>query len=96
MSYRVRDLDEVRGLAPPEADGEKQELEAGLDALESDGWLLVCTVPGAQQLFVFQRYGYATALLWLLFIVVLIITLLTFKTARYWVYYEVEVEGGEP
>jgi multiple sugar transport system permease protein len=49
-----------------------------------------------RQLFVFQRYGYATALLWLLFIVVLIITLLTFRTARYWVYYEVEVEGGEP
>jgi multiple sugar transport system permease protein len=49
-----------------------------------------------RQLFVFQRYGYATALLWLLFIVVLIITLLTFKTARYWVYYEVDVEGGEP
>jgi ABC-type sugar transport system permease subunit len=49
-----------------------------------------------RQLFVFQRYGYATALLWLLFIVVLIITLLTFRTARYWVYYEVDVEGGEP
>jgi multiple sugar transport system permease protein len=49
-----------------------------------------------RQLFVFQRYGYATALLWLLFVVVLIVTLLTFRTARYWVYYEVEVERGEP
>lgn len=49
-----------------------------------------------RQLFVFQRYGYATALLWLLFIAVLIITLLTFRTARYWVYYEVAVEEGEP
>lgn len=47
-----------------------------------------------RQLFSFQRYGYATALLWLLFILILGLTLLVFRTARYWVFYEVEVEGG--
>jgi len=46
-----------------------------------------------RQLFVYQRYGYATALLWLLFVVILALTLLVFRTARYWVFYEVEVEG---
>jgi multiple sugar transport system permease protein len=48
-----------------------------------------------RQLFVYQRYGYSTALLWLLFIVILVLTLLIFRTARYWVFYEVEVERGE-
>jgi multiple sugar transport system permease protein len=48
-----------------------------------------------RQLFVYQRYGYSTALLWLLFVVILALTLLIFRTARYWVFYEVEVEGGE-
>ena len=47
-----------------------------------------------RQLFVYQRYGYSTALLWLLFVVILVLTLLVFRTARYWVFYEVEVEGG--
>jgi multiple sugar transport system permease protein len=47
-----------------------------------------------RQLFVYQRYGYSTALLWLLFVVILALTLLIFRTARYWVFYEVEVEGG--
>jgi multiple sugar transport system permease protein len=47
-----------------------------------------------RQLFIYQRYGYSTALLWLLFIVIMALTLLVFRTARYWVFYEVEVEGG--
>lgn len=47
-----------------------------------------------RQLFVYQRYGYSTALLWLVFIVILVVTLLVFRSARYWVFYEVEVEGG--
>jgi len=48
-----------------------------------------------RQLFVYQRYGYSTALLWLLFIVIMALTLLVFRTARYWVFYEVGVERGE-
>jgi multiple sugar transport system permease protein len=47
-----------------------------------------------RQLFVYQRYGYSTALLWLLFVVIMALTLLVFRTARYWVFYEVEVGGG--
>lgn len=47
-----------------------------------------------QQIFVFQRFGYGTALLWLFFILVLVLTLVVFRTSRYWVYYENEVEGG--
>lgn len=36
-----------------------------------------------------SRMGYASALAWLLFLVILIITVLVFTTARHWVYYEV-------
>jgi len=41
-----------------------------------------------QETFVSQRYGYGAALLWLLFIVILGITLVVFRTSRYWVYEE--------
>ena len=37
--------------------------------------------------FVFQNMSYGSALAWVLFIVILIITLILFKTAKYWVYY---------
>lgn len=47
-----------------------------------------------QQIFVFQRFGYGSALLWLFFVLVLILTLILFRTSRFWVYYEAEVEGG--
>jgi len=45
------------------------------------------------QIFVYQRFGYGTALLWFLFIAVMLLTLLVFRTARYWVYSEVSLEG---
>jgi multiple sugar transport system permease protein len=48
-----------------------------------------------QQIFGFQRYGYGMALLWIFFVVVLLLTLLVFRTSRYWVFYENEVEGGK-
>jgi len=41
-----------------------------------------------QQIFNFRRYGYGTALLWLLFICVLILTVIVFTTDKYWVYSE--------
>jgi len=44
-----------------------------------------------RQIFVYQRFGYGTALLWLLFIVIMIVTLLVFRTERYWVYSEAAV-----
>lgn len=37
--------------------------------------------------FVFQNMSYGSAMAWLLFVVILIVTVLLFRTARYWVYY---------
>ena len=41
-----------------------------------------------QQIFGVGRFGYGMALLWLLIIVILLLTLLVFRTQRYWVYSE--------
>lgn len=48
-----------------------------------------------QQIFVNQRFGYGTALLWLLFVVILALTLIIFRTSHYWVHYETNPEGGQ-
>ncbi|MGE5528472.1 MAG: carbohydrate ABC transporter permease [Patescibacteria group bacterium] len=45
------------------------------------------------QIFAFNRFGYGTALLWVLFLVVLLFTLVLFKSGAYWVHYEVDQEG---
>jgi multiple sugar transport system permease protein len=37
-----------------------------------------------------SRMGYASALAWLLFLVIIVVTLFVFRTARHWVYYESE------
>ena len=37
--------------------------------------------------FVFQNMSYGSAMAWLLFVVILVVTVLLFRTARYWVYY---------
>ena len=37
-----------------------------------------------------QRYGYGVVLLWMMFLVVALLSIFVFKTARYWVHYEVE------
>jgi multiple sugar transport system permease protein len=47
-----------------------------------------------QQIFSNQRFGYGAALLWLLFIVILLITLVFFRSSARWVYYEVQQEKG--
>jgi ABC-type sugar transport system permease subunit len=39
------------------------------------------------------RLGYASALAWVLFILLLILTLLILKSSSAWVYYETEVGG---
>jgi multiple sugar transport system permease protein len=41
-----------------------------------------------RQIFSFQRFGYGIALLWLLFIIVALLTVVLFRTSRYWVYTE--------
>lgn len=46
------------------------------------------------EFFTFQRFGYGSALLWVLFLLVLLITLLIFRSSSTWVYYEIDNEGG--
>ena len=41
--------------------------------------------------FEFFRMGYASLIAWVLFVIVLIVTLVQFRLSRYWVHYEVEV-----
>ena len=42
--------------------------------------------------FQFRNMGYASALAWFLFMIVLLLTLLTFKSSELWVFYESEVK----
>ncbi len=53
------------------------------------------SIHAMRQIIVYSRYGYGAALLWIFFAVILLLTLLVFRTQRYWVYYEVVQEGGE-
>ena len=43
--------------------------------------------------FLYLRMGYASALAWFLFLVILALTGLVFKSSPMWVYYESEVKG---
>ncbi len=47
-----------------------------------------------RQIFVNGRYGYGTALLWMLFIGVVVLTAIVFWSAKYWVYTESSTQGG--
>ncbi len=47
-----------------------------------------------QQAFQQLRMGYASAIAWILFFIILFFTLLVFKSSSLWVYYESEVKGG--
>jgi multiple sugar transport system permease protein len=42
-----------------------------------------------------QRFGYGSALLWVFFVFILLLTLLIFRSGALWVYYEVEQQGGK-
>lgn len=46
-----------------------------------------------REAFRFSRMGYACAIAWVQFVVILILTLITFKTSKSWVYYEGEVKN---
>lgn len=46
-----------------------------------------------RQAFEFFHMGYAAALAWILFLIILAVTLLQFWGARHWVYYEGELKG---
>jgi ABC-type sugar transport system permease subunit len=45
------------------------------------------------QIFTARRYGYGTALLWLLFVGIVFLTYLVFKTEKYWVFSEASRDG---
>jgi len=46
-----------------------------------------------QKAFQYFQMGYAAAMAWILFVIILICTLLVFKSSAGWVYYEGEVKG---
>jgi multiple sugar transport system permease protein len=43
-----------------------------------------------EEYFVNQRFGYGSAMLWVFFVIILVITLLVQRSSRIWVYYEVD------
>lgn len=55
---------------------------------QQDNALLMMVVNIYHEAFTFNRFGYASALAWLLFLVILALTLLVIGTSRWWVYYE--------
>lgn len=63
----------------------------GLSSLPPRGVYLY-VIHTFQQIFVYGRFGYGIALLWLLFILIIVLTFVVFRTQRYWVYYETETE----
>jgi ABC-type sugar transport system permease subunit len=46
-----------------------------------------------RQIFTSQRFGYGTALLWMLFIGILVLTMIVFWSEKYWVYTEAPDQG---
>jgi multiple sugar transport system permease protein len=48
-----------------------------------------------RQIFINQRFGYGAALLWLMFVLILGLTLVVFVSSRYWVYSDSEPSGGK-
>jgi multiple sugar transport system permease protein len=46
------------------------------------------------QMMVANRAGYGVALIWIMFIVTMLITLIVWKSSQYWVHYSVEQDGG--
>jgi multiple sugar transport system permease protein len=46
-----------------------------------------------QNAFKYFEMGYASSMAWILFIVVLVLTLLVFRSSQYWVYYEGQLRG---
>jgi multiple sugar transport system permease protein len=47
-----------------------------------------------QEFFASQRFGYGSAMLWVFFVVILIITLLVQRSSRLWVHYDVDADEG--
>lgn len=48
-----------------------------------------------ERAFYWMQMGYAAALAWVLFIIIMVLTVIIFKSSAVWVYYETEQIGGE-
>lgn len=48
-----------------------------------------------RQIRLHNRYGYGSALVWIMFVVLILISLLLFWSQRFWVHYEESAEGGK-
>ncbi|MFF6787101.1 hypothetical protein [Streptomyces sp. NPDC012510] len=46
-----------------------------------------------EEFFANNRYGYGSAMLWVFFLVILVVTLIVLRTSRLWVHYEVDSEA---
>ena len=46
------------------------------------------------QAFMKYHFGYSSALAWVLLFIILVLTLIVFRSSALWVYYEAEVKGG--
>ena len=44
-----------------------------------------------RQIFTFSRFGYGLALMWMLFVIIVLLTIIVFWSSRFWVHYEVEI-----
>jgi multiple sugar transport system permease protein len=48
-----------------------------------------------QEYFSNQRFGYGSAMLWVFFVIILVITLLVQRSSQFWVYYEVDRDEND-
>lgn len=48
------------------------------------------SVHAFQQIFSFNRFGYGLSLIWIMFLIIMVMTLVIFSSSKYWVYYENE------
>jgi multiple sugar transport system permease protein len=48
-----------------------------------------------QSAFRYNQMGYAATMAWILFVIVLILTLLVFRSSEIWVFYEGELRGKD-
>ena len=104
--YRVAGYDRTPSPLTKELETEGLEISYtdAVESLQSLGFsrettLIVRTpaVPADSAIYTylrakFRNMGYASALAWFLFVIVLILTLLTFKSSELWVFYESEVK----
>jgi multiple sugar transport system permease protein len=48
-----------------------------------------------EEYFLHNRFGYGSAMLFVFFVIILLITLIVQRSSRLWVHYNVEVDGDD-